>query len=159
MWNLVPSGSGFLMELGNYLLSDNDIEECQKKINRLKNIIIENKLKEKEGNQDLQKISNEDDEEEAVPKTNVTDDWKLESKETETKVKQNSSDDMKTEQAKGDEGKDMQKEMKVTEESDKTEKKETIVNLEKKAEQGKGDKTKDMQKKLKEVTKLRRKRQ
>ena len=70
------------MELGNCLLSDSDIEECKKKIDRLKNIIwiIEHKLKENGGRQDLPKRSDDNDH-------NVTDDWKLESKETETKEK------------------------------------------------------------------------
>ena len=129
------------MELGNYLLSDNDIEECKKKINRLKNIIwiIEHKPKETGGRQDLPKSSDD----------NVADDWKLESKETETKEKKNRSDDMKNKQAKGDETKDMQKETKATEISDKGDRKETIVDKGKKPEQSKGVEAKDMQKETK----------
>ena len=36
---VVPGGSKFSIKLGDYLISDDDIEECKKKINRLKNII------------------------------------------------------------------------------------------------------------------------
>ena len=55
MRTVVPGGSEFLIKLGDYLISDDDIEECKKKINRLKNIIwiIENKPKENETKQEL----------------------------------------------------------------------------------------------------------
>ena len=33
---VVPGSSDFLIKLGDYLVSDDDIEECKKKINRLK---------------------------------------------------------------------------------------------------------------------------
>ena len=87
---------------------------------------------------------------------NVTDDWKLESKETETKEEKNRSDDMKAKQAKGDEMKDTQKE---TNGSDTNGKKETIVDTEKSLNSQKVSKQRICKKKLKDVTKLRRKRQ
>ena len=97
--SVVPGGSYFLMELGDYLLSDDDIEECKKKINRLKNIIwiIENKPKENEtkqelppdsSNLDMQDISDNDKEEEQeFAKENETGQKKteIERKDTETK--------------------------------------------------------------------------
>ena len=63
---------------------------------------------------------------------------------------------MKAKQAKGDETKDMQKETKG---SDKTEKKETIIDTEKSLNSQKVSKQRICKKTLKEVTKLRRKRQ
>ena len=37
--SMVPGGSDFLEKLGEYILSDDDIDACQKRVEHLKNLI------------------------------------------------------------------------------------------------------------------------
>ena len=114
--DMVSSDSGFLMKFSNYILSDDDIDQCQKRVEWLKNIIwlIGNKPTENKMKEDLpldnlkfemEGISNNDGEQEHSKET-VTDESKIatESKDSENvdkTVKENTLHETKVDKTKG----------------------------------------------------------